>query len=152
MKRAYWIAAAVLCLCLFAAAPKTDLGSLQPVQLVQVTSSGPMVHLRTDTGLYGEGVDFGAALGDMYRTAPGQVFLETADFLLVTPVTVKVLPELRQVLRPGTEVALISCLVDGTEAAQFLSARSGGVPLRKAGEHTVLPRLNMKGERYVLEE
>ncbi len=152
MKKVYPAVAAVLCLCLFAAAPKTDLGSLKPVRLVQVTTGGPMLHLRTDTGLYGEGVDFGAALKDLYRTSPGQVYLETADFLLVTPVTVKVLPELKQVLRPGTEVALISSLVEGEKAAEFLSAHPGGVPLRKAGEHTVLPRLNTEGERYVLEE
>lgn len=152
MKKLYPAVAAVLCLCLFAMAPKTDLGSLRPVHLVQVTSSGPMIHLRTDTGLYGEGVDFGAALGDLYRTSPGQVYLETADFLLVTPVTVKNLPELRQVLRPGTEVALIASLVDGEKAAEFLRAHPGSVPLRKAGEHSVLPRLITKGERYVLEE
>lgn len=152
MKKAYPAAAALISLSLFTAAPKTDLGSLRPVQLVQVTSSGPMIHLRTDTGLYGEGVDFGTALGDLYRTSPGQVYLESADYLLVTPVTVKVLPELKQVLRPGTEVALIASLVDGQKAAEFLMSHPGSVPLRKAGEHTVLPRLITKGERYVLEE
>lgn len=152
MKKALWLSAGVICLSLFFAAPKTDLGSLRPVRLVQATSSGPMVHLWTDTGLYGEGVDFSAAIQDLRNTAPGQVYLETADYLLVTPVTVKLLPELRQVLRPGTEVALIASIVDGEKAAEFLSAHPGGVPLRSAREHTVLPRLITKGERYVLEE
>lgn len=151
MKNAIFAAAGLLCLCLFAFAPKSDLGRLQPVRLVQVTSGGQMVHLRTDTGLYGEGVDFPSALKDLYRTAPGEVFLETADYLLVTPVTVKYLPELKQVLRPSTEVAQIACIADGVSAAEFLSAHPGGLPLRKAEEHGVLPRLNVKGERYVLE-
>lgn len=149
--KSLWLGAGLLCLCLFASAPKSDLGQLQPVRLVQVTSSGQMLHLRTDTGLYGEGVDFASALKDLYRTSPGEVYLQTADYLLVTAVTVKYLEELKSVLRPGTEVAQIACVVDAERAAAFLSAHPGGLPLRKAQAHSVLPVLQVKGERYVLE-
>lgn len=151
MKNAIFYLLGILSLSLFFTAPKTDLGKLQPVKLVQVTSCAGLVHLRTDTGLFGEGADFELALEDLYRTCPGMPYLETADYLLITPATAKYLPQLKALLRPGTEVARMACMVDGQTAAAYLDAHSPGLTLLRAEDIDKIPGLVTVGERYELE-
>lgn len=149
-KYTYWILG-LLCLSLFRGAARAELGQLQPVELVQVTTCGGAVRVRTDTGLFGEGADLQEALHDLYQTTPGKVYLETADFLLVTPATAGYMEELKKLLRPGTEIAQINCLADGRKAADFLRAHSPGIVLRQCSHTADLPRLLTEGERYELE-
>lgn len=151
MKNAVFYILGIVSVGLFLTAPKSDIGKLHPVKLVQVTTCSGNVHLRTDTGLFGEGADFDLALEDLYRTTPGMPYLETADYLLITPATARYLPELKRLLRPGTEVARMSCMVDGESAAEFLDAHSPGLTLLRTEEIDRIPRLVTVGERYELE-
>lgn len=151
MKTLCFCVAGLMCLMLFHNAEQAELGQLQPVELVQVTTCSGSVRIRTDSGLMGEGRDLQEALMDLHSTAPGTVYLETADFLLVTPATVGYMEELRVLLRPAVELAQINCLADGQKAAEFLRAHSPGITLRQWDESTDLPILRTEGERYELE-
>lgn len=152
MRKSLFILAALVCLSLFYRIPKSDLGTLQPVQLVQVTTCSGMVHIRTDTGLFGEGADFAAALENLHQTSPGKPYLETADFLLITPASAVYLPELKEVCRPATEVAQISCVADGKSAAAFLQTHRPPCTLRRLERGDPIPKLIVLGEqRYELE-
>ena len=85
-------------------------------------------------------------------TAPGEVFLDTTEYILVTEQIGKMLPELEDVFRLSTQVVLATGEVDPKSAAQYLMAHIPGVTLR---DHLMqgdqIAKLMTAGERYYLE-
>ena len=108
----------------------TDVGELRPVELLQVYRKGDKVIMSTDTGDVGTGTTLKAAWKNLKETTPGAIFLETADYLLLTVETEELLSELSRLLRPGAEVCLVERAVDEKEATAWLAAHPPGVPLR----------------------
>lgn len=150
MKRWIFFAAALAAVVLMPARTK-DVGELLPLELLSIYKDNNQIHVETDTGEAGVGDTLTQALEDLKATAPGEVFLETADYLIVTKDTVDLLPQLTEVLRPATEVCL--GINADTQAAAFLSAHKPGVTLkdcRSSGQ--ALPRLIKTEERYRLVE
>lgn len=147
-----WIiygAVAVLAL-LLAPAPRTDVGELLPVELLYLYMEEGSLCVETDTGNFGAGPDLDAALADLKATASGTVFLDTADYLVITGQTMAQLPQLWELLRPATQV----CLGVGADAgaAEFLAAHKPGVTLNdiRSGRR-IPPILTRTEERYRLE-
>ena len=66
----------------------TDLGSLRPVELVQLTEEKGILVLKTDTGDSGWGLTLGQAVAKLKETTPGQIYLDTADYLLLEEIIV----------------------------------------------------------------
>lgn len=99
----------------------TDISDLEPVELVRVTT-GDAVLIQTDTGASGEGATLGEAVRDLHAAAPGAVFLDTAQYLLLDDEAH--LPALYHILRPACEVMLWQGDMDLTEAAGYLSTHS----------------------------
>lgn len=151
MKKVIFLCLAAGCLLLFRGNSGKDLGNLQPVQLVQVTSCNGKLRIRTDTGSMGQGLSVAEAVEDLQRSADGTVFLETADFLLVTALTARFLPDLSDFLRPGTEVARIPSYVDGKSAAKYLSAHHPAVTLRQAKADNQMENFHYREGKYELE-
>ena len=148
MKR--WpIFAAALAVVLLLPSRTKDVGDLLPMELLYIYKEDNRIHAETDTGEAGVGDTLAQALEDLKATAPGEVFLETADYLIVTKDTVPLLPQLTKVLRPATEVCL--GVNADTQAAAFLAAHKPGVTLqdcRSGGQ--ALPTLIKTEERYRL--
>ncbi len=147
-----WILyAAVAALLLFVApVEKTDIGALVPVELVSVYRQRGKVCMETDTGNRGTGPTLDAALADMKETAAGTIFLETADYLVVSEDARYLIPQLTRILRPGTEVCMGEYADE--QAAKFLKTHKPEVTLndiRSGG--AVLPVLIWTGESYQLE-
>ena len=107
----------------------TDIGKLRPAQWVYLSRQEDTVCLETDTGDRGEGTDVLSALEDLRRTAPGELFLETADYALVSREALRDLPQLRNVLRSGVEVCLAEREPDENTAA-YLQTHSPSLTLR----------------------
>lgn len=148
MKRWPIVAAALVALLLLPSQNK-DVGDLLPVELLYIYKENDRIRVETDTGEAGEGDGLTQALADLKATAPGEVFLETADYLIVTKDTLPLLPQLTRVLRPATEVCL--GINADTQATAFLSAHKPGVTLkdcRLGGQ--ALPTLIKTEERYRL--
>lgn len=152
MKKWIFACLAVGCLLLFRGNARKDLGSLQPVQLVQVTTCNGKLRIRTDTGSMGQGLTVAEAVEDLQEGADGTVYLETADFLLVTALTSRFLPDLSDYVRPGTEVARINSLVDGKTAAKYLSVHHPTTTLRQAKADNHMENLHFGEGRYELEK
>ena len=129
----------------------TDVARLQPVEVVCVTVEGNTVTVWTDTGDLGQGADPQAAFEDLKQTTAGQVFLETADFILVNEEAAELLPLLGEYLRPACGVCLVADAVDMEKVGDFLDVHSPDVTLQdcRAGEQT-LPRLTVNEERMEL--
>ncbi len=128
----------------------TDIGKLRPAQWVYLSRREDTVLLETDTGDRGEGADVLSALEDLCRSAPGELFLETADYALVSREALEDLPQLRSVLRSGVEVCLAEGEPDETTAA-YLQTHSPGLTLRGffSGEDK-LPVLVTEEGRWIL--
>lgn len=101
---------------------KTDVAKLQPVEVVRVTLEGREVVIETDTEAAGRGKSLKAAFEDMKQTTAGEVFLDTADYLILSRDTVSLLPELMEYLRPACQVCIGKGEMDLGQAAAFLTA------------------------------
>lgn len=111
MKKWLMIGAAILVVAVAGKKPSagTDIGMLQPVQIVLVKQVGTDVVVQTDTKNQGSGSDFMEAVENMKATSSGEIFLETAEHLLIDPECMNILQDAAKLLRPSCSV----CLVDG---------------------------------------
>lgn len=149
MKRWIILAAAVAVVLMFPSREASDVGELLPVELLYIYKEDGCVRVETDTGNLGVGTDLKAALEDLKASTPGEIFLETANYLILSREAVPLLPQLWGILRPATEVCL--GVNADTKAAPFLAAHKPGVTLndiRSGGRY--LPTLVRREERYHL--
>ena len=122
MKRWLWYAVA-LALILAVSAESyagSDVGELQPVQTLRVSEQAGTILVETDTGELGEGDTLDAAFRNMEETALGKLFLDTAEYLLIAPGCVELIPKLTEYLRPSCCVCLTEGDVDLMQVGQFL--------------------------------
>ena len=117
-----------------------DVGSLIPVELVQLSRDREGVAVRTDTGNRGWGENLEAAMADLKQKASGEIFLETAEYVLLTGEKETFIPELKHYFRPGTQVYEAQYLEDLEEAAAYLGQHRRESPLFRL-QNRDLPRL-----------
>ncbi len=84
----------------------TDAAKLQPVELLYLSSQGETLTIQADTGDEGRGEDLASAFADLKAGASGEIFLETADKVLLAPACLDLLPELQDYLRPACGVCV----------------------------------------------
>lgn len=132
--------------------PGTDVGELEPVELIAVSRHNNRIRLETDTGSAGEGKSVHAALEDLKDSAAGTVFLETADYLLIDPEEKELLPELTAILRPGCRVCLNGGVEDLEAAADFLSAQKPDLTLAdyQGGKHDLPALIQQEGRMRIV--
>lgn len=129
----------------------TDIGKLLPVELVAVRREEGVFRVETDTGQFGLGNTLEEAMADLRNAAPGVVFFDTADYLLLTRETLTE-EGLSSFFRPGVRVLLAEERIDPEEAAEYLRSRKVGVQLKKLVESGgMLPKLCEKNGRLELE-
>ena len=129
----------------------TDVGQLQPVQLVMVTVGQGAVEITTDTGDLGRGATVQEAFSDMQQTSPKKIFVETAEYLLINRAAEAMLPDITNILRPSCAVCLAEEKLDLLAAAEFLNNHLPELTLQdyRTGERD-LPVLVLKEERMYL--
>ena len=130
----------------------TDVGELLPVELISLTMEDGMVVASADTGDSGTGTDIASAMEDLRAGAAGEVFLETADYLLLQAEFLGVRESLQTWFRPGTLVYAVEAPVDPQPAATYLRSRTGGVALNELKETSLLETLKPSGGGVKLEE
>ena len=74
----------ILLLMLMAPVKRLDVAKLEPVEVVFISRQGSGVLLATDTKAEGRGADAAAALYDLRQSTAGVVYLDTAEFLVVS--------------------------------------------------------------------
>ena len=128
-----------------------DVGKLSPAQVV-LLRHGDHVMLLTDTKELGIGEDVAKAVMNMKQTSPSEVFLDTAEYLLVEPGAEEWLPQLQEYLRPSCNVCYATGDVDLEQAGRFLQRHEPQLTLTdyEAGDHG-LPFLTVKEGRMKLE-
>ena len=153
MKRWLWYLAAVLLVAALGWMPfaGTDVAKLQPVEVIRVGVEDGLIRVETDTGGSGNGADLAEAFADLKASAAGTVFLETADYLLVSHDAQSLLEPLGTYLRPACGICLESGVADLETVADFLSTHEPGMTLQeyRAGKQN-LPELSVREGRMYL--
>ena len=139
----------VLALCGASANRGADIGELAPVEVVWLSETAGQIYLETDTGDMGRGDTLQAALTDMKAAAPGTIFLETADYLIVEQGREVLLEQLFDILRPSCKICVMQSMPDLEKAATFLNAHKPWLTLRQYQvEKCALPILRKQGGRF----
>lgn len=127
----------------------SDVAKLQPVELIRVGYTDDRLTVQTDTGDFGYGQTVAQALGKLKETTAGEVFLDTADFVLVDSGAEHCLDQLTGFLRPACKVCLVDADMKLSAAAEFLRIHSRDFTLQdyRAGKKNI-PYLGVEEERF----
>lgn len=110
--------------------PAEDIAKLEPVQLVYIHMEEGLLRLETDTGAAGSGKTLSEAAENMKQTAPAEIFLETAEYLILSE-DVAVTEEFYTLLRPACRVVITNQKPDLQQTAQYLSVHQPGLTLAR---------------------
>lgn len=129
---------------------KLDVGDLEPVQAVWAHKENGKIVLETDTNDRGTGATVKEALADMKNCCPGIIYLDTAQFLLLSEEVTGELAQIGAYLKDKVEV----CLWDGQgeieDAAKYMSAHRNGIRLKEITETDKLPKIErIQGNKQV---
>ena len=130
----------------------TDVGKLLPVELLQLYKEEEMLVITSDAGAAGVGTTVEEAIGNMKATANGNVYLDTADFLLVCGLTPEEVVILKEYLKPTIRICKIDVPTDPKTAAEFLRVHKPQQHLKEwTGENRV-QLLSEENGRFILKE
>lgn len=119
----------------------TDVGELEPIQAVWLSEESGRVMLETDTQDKGTGQTVSEALEEMKRYSRGIVYLDTAQFLLVSENALDKIPDIRPYLKRTVKL----CLWEGegavSDAAAYMQAHKSGIALSQWNADVKLPNL-----------
>lgn len=110
--------------------PARDIAKLDPVRAVYITIENDRMYLETDTGDAGSGWDLTEAAQQMKAAAAGEIFLETAEYLILDPKVV-VTEEFYALLRPSCRVCYSEAAPDLPLAAEYLSVHEPELTLAR---------------------
>lgn len=126
---------------------RTDVGKLRPVQSVAVFGRDGLVVIETDTGDKGSGENALAALDDLKRTTPAVIYLDTAEYLLVTENTEGAVEHLRAHLKDSVELYHYVGEPKLEEVTKYLEIHGNAPLLKEWTEGQQLPVLDCREER-----
>lgn len=126
-----------------------DVGRLQPVEVVSILEREEGIRIQTDTGNVGRGMDLKEAYEDMKTAASGEVFLDTAEYLILEgEITDKEM--LLRYFRPKTRVCKAAGEIDMEKAAQYLAVHKPEKCLKDINTGDELQELQQKGPGFSL--
>lgn len=116
----------ILILASLFAAPveKADVAKLLPIRAVAVYMDGNAVVIETDTGHIGSGSDVLEAIQNLKDTTPQIVYLDTAEFLLLSQDAIVCTDGLRSVLKPSVKVCICEAAGKVEYTAEYLDIHS----------------------------
>ncbi len=127
----------------------TDVGKLHPVEVLVVSVSNNGIVIETDTQLRGTGETLVAAIEDINLTSAGEIFLDTANYVLVSSESKPLLAELYNYLRPACQVYEFSGRGKWDNVAKYLESHPSDLTVLgyRQGK-TNVTRLIVSGEGY----
>lgn len=131
-----------------------DVGKLQPVQAIMMQVENGKLRLLTDTDATGRGEDAQKAVEDMNRTADAWVYLDTADYLLLSEGTEAYLPQLQKYLRPSCCLCAVAGEIDLSRVGSFLELHQPKQTLSRyeAGERELPLLISEEGRMKLVQE
>ena len=126
-----------------------NIGKMKPVQVVSVYKENGWIIVETDTEDRGMGGTAGQALQNLKDTTSGILYLDTAEFLLLSKDAEDIVEELRDELKPSVQLCMTTRAVDLKETVKFLDAH-GKLPKLKSWRMGLeLPVLSTFGDSLI---
>lgn len=110
--------------------PARDIAKLEPVRAVYIYMDAGRLSIETDTGDSGSGRNLTEATEDLRAKADGEIFLDTAEFLILDP-AVPIGEDFYTLLRPSCKVAFFASPPDLTAAADYLAIHTPKITLAR---------------------
>lgn len=124
----------------FAPVESAEVAKLEPVQAVWMYTEGDSIVLETDTQDKGSGATVEEALADMKQKSAGIIYLDTAEYVLVTAAEQEI-PTLEPYIKGSARL----CQWDGNgeldEAVKYMDAHRLGTKVRRWKPNDKLPNL-----------
>lgn len=141
-----FIVAAVLAL------PKepADVADLRPVQTVACYMTEGEYRIETDAGDYGVGRSVDDAYKNLIATTPGVIYLDTADYLLISEDAQAKIPQIGKYLKSNVGICMASGQCDLVAAGKFLSVHGNLPSISQWKNGLELPVLDCTSERIKL--
>ena len=130
-----------------------DLAVLSPVEVVWLEAEQGVVRIETDNGDVGVGDTVKAALENMKATASAEIFLDTADYLIVKQGSEALIEQMRESIRPSCSLCAAQKIPDMKKVAAFLSVHEPSVKMKNGFKGVEsLPVLQERKGRLILVE
>ena len=123
--------AALLVPLFFVPLNRVNVADLLPIEAVAVYMDGEQVVLETDTEHKGTGETAEKALAALKENTPAVVYLDTAEYLLVSPDAVEQMESLRPYLKSSVKVCVCQAAGKVKNAVEYLEVH-GDLPHLKA--------------------
>ncbi len=146
MKRILWmavlLAAAAFGSRLFG---RSDVAKLEPVEVIRVSVQANEIVVETDTGQSGRAETLEKAFENLKHRCPGDIFLDTADYVVLTSATESKAAALLDYLRPACRVSTEKGSAELTEVADYLAIHVPEITLMECQQKDVkIPKLVVK--------
>ena len=125
---------------LFIPLDRVEIANLEPVQAVWMYEEDGKIILETDTEDKGSGTTVEEALADMMQNSPGIIYLDTAQYLLVTETTQQI-PALEPYLRSAVRLCQWEGKGSLADAVKYADAHKIGEKLQNWNSDVKLPNL-----------
>ena len=112
--------AALLIPLFFVPLNRVNVADLLPIEAVAIYMDGGEVILETDTEHKGYGENAEKALASLKQNTPAVVYLDTAEYLLVSPDAVGQVESLRPHLKPSVKVCVCQAAGRVKDMAKYL--------------------------------
>lgn len=141
---------AALALTLLAPVKRTDVGMLQPLEVISLQRRGEYLLITTDTQDRGMGKTLVKAIDNLKETTAGIVYLDTAEYLLIYPGCELEAQRLKEYLKNNVRLCKISQEMDLAEAAIFLDIHKPNQDLEDWEIGTKPDELRIENGRFQL--
>ena len=139
----------ILALILAAPVKAINVGDLHPVQVVSVYKDSGWTVIKTDTEDSGIGGTALQALQNMKDTSEGIIYLDTAEYLLLTKDTEDAVIELTAELKPSVRLCMTKQVDDLQRAAAFLRTHGELPKLKDWKKGKELPLISTFGDSLI---
>ena len=126
MKR-WYIYILVVAVVLIVPVTRADVADLRPVQTVALYRTSLGYRIETDTQDAGEGTNVMAAFAALKGSAPGILYLDTADYLVVALDAVDGVDDMRGILKKSARICGIKGRPDLVFVSRYLTVH-GSIP------------------------
>ena len=109
-----------------------ELDKLKAVEVIRIHRDADVFVIETDMGDYGKGSTIEEAIGNLKVTTPGTVYLDTAEYLLLSIEEEVWIQELKLHLKDSVRICQYEGEVDLEKAAEYLRVHQ---PLIRLGEY-----------------
>jgi len=141
---------AVIAASLLVPLERTDVGKLQPIELVAIYTDKNQVVLKTELGDMGAGRNVQDALEDMKQTVSGIIYLDTAEYLVVGPGGETYINQIREYLKDNVRICRTEGDPDLQTAAAYLDIHRPTIKLSQWSEEGEMELLTVENERLRL--